>query len=101
MYEYWVECLQQLDFVSISIICLCVYLFFNDDNTRPNNAGGMQNIDLDTISELSIHSDSTELPDSDSEMSCSDMTTFVDSETSYPPTRFQVDLFSPDANQIY
>ena len=101
MWEYWVGWVQQVDFVSISIICFCVYLFFNDDNACADNGGNVQNIELDSISELSIHSDATEFPDSDAEMSCSDMTPVVDSEISYAPTQLQSDLFSPDANQIY
>jgi hypothetical protein len=102
MYEACIQYMQQVDFVTISIICLCVYLFFNDDNTRATKAEDMQNIELDSISEISFHSDSTQPPDSESEISCSDMSTVVESVTCVSEfSEIQADHFSPDANRIY
>lgn len=93
--------ITQVDFLSISIFCFCVYLLLAEEITCMPEARQKISDEIDSISELSFHSDSTMRQESESEPSLPDIAAYQEFEAHVNSELAGVQDFSPDANQVF
>lgn len=101
MFDQWLFDITQVDFLSISIFCFCVYLLLAEEISCIPEARQKISDEIDTISELSFHSESTMRDESESEPSLPDVAAYQEFEAHVNPEVAGVQDFSADASHVF